>query len=1031
MPKEYYKRVASSLAAVFVAYVVYALLVVPWVEPELVASDDVPVIVPDVSKTYVEQQREMLKQWFLPGDWELTTLKILETSYGILLAGEYKNRPDGAMEIKPCTVISIPEGDESTLRERQRQAIIMRAPEGAILQFDGPLDLKRSQGSQLRSGQLIGAVTIRSDNSEPGPQDDLLIHASNLELSQQRIYSTQPLDFQMGPNRGRGRRLQIQMAAGKQNVGFRGMTSLEIAQDVEMRLEPGQSDMFPGKSNDPKPAIGPSKPQPPVEIRCKGPFRFDFEQRVATFRDRVDVRRLTGTPNPDSMTGDLLSLTFIEAAQKASATEPTPTKPGAAEPKRDQLHLEPKRVEMLGSPVMVRAPSSALEAMGQQLEYDVASGGVTLRGANQVQLVHEGRQIQAREVFAKPGVEGSLGEFRALGPGWLRGSLPDDPSQPILARWTTIAHFRPSEGQQLLSLEGDAHVEAGDQGSLDASKIYLWLVESPPKPVVHVGPAEGPRRNEMRPDRMLAQGSVKIKSPSVTGEVEELQAWFEPASPAPHVVRREPVGAPPGVREEAIAPGVPAPVFAPAGMAHPPRGVRVDNTPRQPKGPPAQQFHVEGKQMRIRARLTDTSMELADLFIEQNVKLTETRTAKPDDKPLKIVGQQLHLQQPQPGAEIVSVSGKPAYIEARSLTMVSDVVRLNRGQNLMWTDGAGSMSVPVQPKAADGTTKPGPPIPLDVSWQGQMQFDGLVARFERNVEARHATQALKTQLLEAKFSKPVSFQASPDGGSGQLDPGGDPTRPDISQLSCRQGVWLENRTIVENTLQSIDTMQMEELDLWQATGDVSGAGPGAVTSIRLGQAGDALPGAQQGAIPAAPALAAPGQNGGAPGIVFLHVRFQRGLSGNLQRHQIQFDNQVRAVYGPIPTWETRLDIDRPETWGPRGVGLSSDKLNLVEAPSLVRGKSNLELEAIGNTLVEGTGFTARANRLTYSQGKDMLVLEGDGRTPARLYRQMRVGAPPVEAAARKIQYWPGTGRSDVSDVQILDLTEIPGMGPRK
>lgn len=1030
MPLDHLKRVAGSFAAVIVAYFLYALIAVPFIEVELV-DDGEPPPPPPPPVSYVQQQREMLKQWFLPGDWELTSPKILETSYGILLVQSYHNRADGMVELKPCTVVSIPEGPDSTERERQRQAIILRAPEGALLHFDGPLDIKKSQSSQLQGGQLLGPVTIRSDQQEPGPQDDLLIHASQIELTPQRIYTAQPLDFQLGPNRGRGRRMQIQLAGPKSTAGFRGMTSLEIAQDVEMRLEPGQADMFPGKSAEAKPAAGPGKSQPPVEIRCKGPFRFDFEQKIATFRDRVDVVRLAGNPHPDRMTGDLLSLTFIDGQPKAAAQ---PATPPVAESRREQLHLQPSKVEMLGSPVMVRAPSSNLEAMGQQLEYDVVSGGVTLRGSNQVQLVHEGRQILAREVYAKPGPEGAMGEFRALGPGKLRGAMPDDPNQAILANWSTVAHLRPSDGQQLLSLEGDAHVEATDQGSLDAANIYLWLVEAPPKPITHVGPSEGPRRNELRPDRMLAQGNVQLKSPGVTGNVEEMQVWFEPAGAQPHTVRREPVGGPIPPAAENIPAGAPVPTIGPVSAPATMRQVRVESTPRAPKGPPAQQFHVEGKQMRIRARLNDKNMELADLFIDHNVKLTEVRTAKPDDKPLKIVGQQLHLQQSQPGAEIVTVSGKPAYIDARGLTLVSDVVRLNRGQNLLWTDGAGSMSVPVQPKGADGADKPGPPIPLEVAWGGQMQFDGLTARFERDVEARHALQTLRTQLLEARFTKQVSFQASPDGSANPAEPGGDPTKPDISQLSCRQGVWLENRTIEFNVLTSIDTMQMEELDLWQATGEVRGSGPGAVTSVRVGQQGDGLPGAPQ--VPGTP-QAQPQQPVAAggprqpPGIIYLNVRFQRGLTGNLHRHQIQFENQVRAIYGPIPNWETRLDIERPETWGPRGVALSSDRLNLVEGPALVKGKSNLEMEAVGNTLIEGTGFTARASRLTYSQGKDMLVMEGDGRSPARLYRQVRVGSPPVEAAARKILYWPGTGRSEVSDVQILDLTEIPGMAGQK
>ena len=51
----------------------------------------------------------------------------------------------------------------------------------------------------------------------------------------------------------------------------------------------------------------------------------------------------------------------------------------------------------------------------------------------------------------------------------------------------------------------------------------------------------------------------------------------------------------------------------------------------------------------------------------------------------------------------------------------------------------------------------------------------------------------------------------------------------------------------------------------------------------------------------------------------------------------------------------------------------------------------MEMEAIGNVSVEGATFQALANRMTYAEAKDLLVLEGDGRDDAELYRQERVG----------------------------------------
>jgi hypothetical protein len=123
---------------------------------------------------------------------------------------------------------------------------------------------------------------------------------------------------------------------------------------------------------------------------------------------------------------------------------------------------------------------------------------------------------------------------------------------------------------------------------------------------------------------------------------------------------------------------------------------------------------------------------------------------------------------------------------------------------------------------------------------------------------------------------------------------------------------------------------------------------------------------------------------------------------------------------------------------PRAVSINSDALGIAQAPPLPgQPRSSIELAAAGNVLVEGESFTARSARLTWSEGKDLLVFEGDGRSDAQLFRQVRVGAPTSSASAGKILYWRGLNRVDVDDARFLDLDQlgsggglqVPGMGP--
>ncbi len=163
-------------------------------------------------------------------------------------------------------------------------------------------------------------------------------------------------------------------------------------------------------------------------------------------------------------------------------------------------------------------------------------------------------------------------------------------------------------------------------------------------------------------------------------------------------------------------------------------------------------------------------------------------------------------------------------------------------------------------------------------------------------------------------------------------------------------------------------------------------------------------------------------------LTYLHVTFERGISGDVNRHEVTFADQVKTVYGPVLRWQDKLDPEKP---GPQGIIMSCDQLTVREMPSTLRNdRGTMEMEALGNTLVEGQAFTARAPRLTYAEAKDLLVFEGNGQTDAELFRQLAPGLPATKASARKIMYWQGSNRAEVDDARHLDLG-MPGGGPSK
>ena len=165
-------------------------------------------------------------------------------------------------------------------------------------------------------------------------------------------------------------------------------------------------------------------------------------------------------------------------------------------------------------------------------------------------------------------------------------------------------------------------------------------------------------------------------------------------------------------------------------------------------------------------------------------------------------------------------------------------------------------------------------------------------------------------------------------------------------------------------------------------------------------------------------------------MTYLRVTFQTGLTGNIQQRHVELHEGVRAVYGPVSRWDATINPDEALQQSDNVVLLTSDTLQVTEMggrsdTETGAGLGPIELQALGNATVEGQAFTARAHRIAYAQAKDLLVMEGDGRTDAELFRQASVGGHTGRASARKILYWPGTGRMHVDTFNSLDWSGGP------
>ncbi|MCA9267906.1 MAG: hypothetical protein KDA41_05520, partial [Planctomycetales bacterium] len=328
-------RATVSFAAVVAAYWTYALLAVPWIEPAAPERAQPAAGAADAGSTLPGAMRHArLLAELYPDEraWQRQRPKIIETDQAVLLLQDYRTLEDGRMELRPCTLLFLPKAKPEDDPRHQR-VVVLDAPEGAILQFDKSLDLRRAEFGKLVGGRLAGEVTIRSNESQPGADDRLFLATRNIDMDQQRIWTPHEVEFRYGQSHGRGRDLIISLLPGPQsqlgssgpNIG--GIQSLELVHLERLHLaadSPGllsaaksPSAAHPGADQG---AADPRRPTR-VEVSCKGPMLFNLQDSVVTFEDQVDVLSLPPNGPSDQLNCRLLEIHF--AGGPAALAAPT------------------------------------------------------------------------------------------------------------------------------------------------------------------------------------------------------------------------------------------------------------------------------------------------------------------------------------------------------------------------------------------------------------------------------------------------------------------------------------------------------------------------------------------------------------------------------------------------------------------------------------------------------------------------------------------------------------------------------------
>ncbi len=955
----------ASLVVLCAAYWSYDQWVAPWIEPPVQESIE-PSAAVAAYATPTTQFQSLLEPLFHAESWERSPDVTVARKGNVLLIFRSKTE-DGQLHLKPCTMVYL----ASNQGER---TWMIQAAEGAELQFDKPFDMRIGATGRLLSGFLPGHVVITGTPQLADGSDQIEIDTQGVQLTEQSISTTRAIHFRFGHSFGSGRDLTIRLNGGSTGPIQRLPTlSPGKIQSVELVHLDQAVISLPAKED---PTRFPQKAPKgiPVEVACSGPMIWDLAAGIAQLnRDVRITRRRDGLP-PEQLQCDQLTAHLVVSSEPQSHNaSPVP-----------RLRLD--RVVASGQPAILTTTTSGShqsqrwhQLTSARFEYHPTAGtSETLQSGS-----------------------GLMGGFKAFGVGDYQTGMATasgpEPGSDLVLEWKEQVTMRPKvvtshgiEDQAInVVVKGDGVCQLRGVGAFQAGSISVDVAMG--------GTASDSQANRFVLQSILAEDRVQINTPQLIAKTHRLNVAVEQL----------------------------AGLHAPIANSHssnelllaPPTGATVENRSAT-GGPSARTFAVEGDQIHIQMQnaVNDSSpsYQLDSVVIDGNVQCVEqigTATGPGSESPPKITmsGTQFQLEHFSQHGGVAHISGSPAMVRARGMDLSGYHIHLDRKQNAMWIDGRGSATLPLPTTMA--ARFPGRPATADVRWEGGMRFDGQEIQCHKDVMVTGPAQRISTNQLAVRLTNPVDF------GAGRLDA----QHIGLKSIVADGVVSLENRSFDQQGLSSVDRAQVSRLEIDHLKKQVLGKGPGWVESVRRGQGMAIAPGRM------GPQAANANNPNRSNQLVYLKVDFGQGFHGDLSQRMMRFDRDVLALLGPVTDWNRSVASDASGRLPPESARLSCQQLQLFQLPGPTSGQ--FELMATGQTSVEGRSaegqlFSAKANRMSYHQSKDLLVLQGDGRADAQLSYQRQVGAPWTTVPAQEIRFWPKANRYKLEGVPSLDLSDL-------
>jgi hypothetical protein len=656
----------------------------------------------------------------------------------------------------------------------------------------------------------------------------------------------------------------------------------------------------------------------------------------------------------------------------------------------------------------------SLDVRGDVLAYGLIDQTLELAGDRRVELRQAGMELFARRAKYQMTTDGSLGLGNVWGPAVMR--RPATEQQPALSiEWSDLLSLEDDAGQKRLTIDGLTQLQMGASSKLSAEQLQMWLwqVQLPPSVAATEAERNQPNGNiadsqsigakwSVQPDRLVARGTVNIATDRVTANVHELNAlWPAPQLPAAHA----------------------ATPSAYAGMVN----RSANRLPVQEASPDAAAQVAEAKQslpITVNANLATVQMlptnEFREIVFHDNVRVEQkTEAGEPE---MELTGARLEVHPQLEQRYRLTIRGsdrQPAIAKNRQFALSAPSVHLDQTANRLWIDSPGQLvaqqrtvPTPAEPDLTAAMTQPAePPQPvlttIDLRWSGGMVFNGQQIYLESGIHAICDQQSpselshleLHCEAINVSLSNPIDLSGAGEGPTTEAEL---ELLTLIGQVAAKDRVFtastsIEPRNSVEMsrqvTLANRETSSAQSMEVpwgqWNAkTGQLNMSGPGLVCLWQKA-AGTPLTGRLVSTEPASSPL------------TNTSIRFEKSLTGNLNRSELVFSEKVRTIHGPVENWDVALDPDQKnlsvdQYW------MRSDELQVTQWRKNSATEAHVEIIALGQAELQGQTFDAFAQRIGYNQSQEKVLLEGDPRSGAKLTYQTAPDGPRNPLVASKI-----------------------------